>query len=235
MARPFPQLDHVDAHVATREALLNTAERLFSETGIEGTSVRDIVKAAGVNLGAINYHFGTKDRLALEVYARRIEPVNRHRIESLDALEAEAGGAPLPLEAILDVLIRPSVEGEESDLPRCDDFMRLISRCFQESNPEVKKFVEQQFAEVASRFDSAILRAVPHLSPEELFWRMSFVFGALHHGQERWLCFDQLPRLPHMENATRPDREGFIQRVIAFVAAGLSAPVSTPASKIESR
>ena len=77
-----------DSQFATRLALLDAAERLFSQNGIEGTSVREITRAARANLGAINYHFGTKDRLALEVFARRIEPVNRERIARLDALEA---------------------------------------------------------------------------------------------------------------------------------------------------
>jgi AcrR family transcriptional regulator len=75
--------------------------------------VRDIIKAAGANLGAINYHFGTKDRLALEVFARRIEPVNRERIARLDALEAGVGRRKLKLEQILDALIRPALESEE--------------------------------------------------------------------------------------------------------------------------
>src|SRR3954468_8381736 len=97
-------LDPTDSHVATRVALLDTAERLFSQNGIEGTSVREIIKAAGANLGAINYHFGTKDRLALEVFARRLEPVNRERVARLDALEA-AGQGKLKLEQILDALI----------------------------------------------------------------------------------------------------------------------------------
>ena len=146
------------SQLAARVALLDAAERLFSQNGIEGTSVRDIIKAAGANLGAINYHFGTKDRLALEVFARRIEPVNRERIARLDALEAGVGRRKLKLEEILDALIRPALESEEQGAKNCDDFMRLISRSFQEPNAEVKKFVEQQFAEVAHRFDSAILR-----------------------------------------------------------------------------
>jgi AcrR family transcriptional regulator len=212
-----------DPHVATRVALLGAAERLFSENGVEGTSVRDIVKAAGVNLGAINYHFGTKERLAIEVFARRLEPVNRERIARLDALEKAAGKRRLKLEQIIDALIRPAVEAKEGGDPGCDDFMRLMSRCFQEPNPELKRFVEQEFAEVVRRFDSAILKAVPGLPPGELFWRMSFLFGALHHGQERWLRFDQLPQ-PSGLRPVKPDREGFIQRAISFVSAGLSAP-----------
>ena len=217
-------VSQADTHVATRDALLTAAERLFSLNGVEGTSVRQIIKEAGVNLGAINYHFGTKERLALEVFARRMEPVNRERIRRLDALEAAANGRSLELEEIIGALIRPAVESEAQGAPGCDDFMRLFSRCFQEPNPELKKFVEKQFAEVVRRFDSAILAAVPGLRQEELFWRMSFLFGALHHGQERWLRFDQMPQLPGQE-AVKPDREGFIQRIISFAAAGLSAPM----------
>jgi AcrR family transcriptional regulator len=213
-----------DPQVATRVALLNSAEQLFSRHGVEGTSVREIVRAAGANLAAINYHFGTKERLALEVFARRLEPVNRERIARLDALEAAAGRRKVKLEQIIDALIRPAVEAKMEGAPGCDDFMRLISRAFQEPNSELKKFVEEAFAEVAQRFDSAILRAVPRLPPGELFWRMSFLFGALHHGQERWLRFEQLPQ-PSGLKAVKPDREGFIQRVISFVTAGLSAPL----------
>ena len=214
------------SQLATRVALLDAAERLFSQNGIEGTSVREIIKAAGANLGAINYHFGTKDRLALEVFARRIEPVNRERIARLDALEAGVGRRKLKLEQILDALIRPALESEEQK--NCDDFMRLISRSFQEPNAEVKKFVEQQFAEVARRFDSAILRAVPGLPPEDLFWRMCFLCGALHHGLQTWLRFDQMPYSTLHPAAMKPDREGLIQHLISFMAAGMSAPWSKP-------
>ncbi len=203
---------------------MDAAERLFSESGVEGTSVRQIISAADVNLGAINYHFGTKERLALEVYARRLEPVNRDRIARLDALEVAAGGREVPLAAILDALIRPAVEAEGAELPNCDDIMRLISRSFQEPNLELKNFVEQKFADVAQRFDAAILRAVPGLSPGELFWRIHFLFGALHHGQQMWLRFDHLP-LPAGHTPVKPDREGFIQRLISFGVAGLSAPI----------
>lgn len=217
-----------DSHLATRVALLDAAERLFSQNGIEGTSVREIIKAAGVNLGAINYHFGTKDRLALEVFARRIEPVNRERIARLDALETAAQSSPLKLEQILDALIRPALESQEHSQKNCEDFMRLISRSFQEPNPEVKKFVEEQFAEVARRFDEAILRAVPGLPPADLFWRICFLHGALHHGLQMWLRFDQMPCALFHPGATKPDREGLIQHLISFMAAGLSAPWAAP-------
>ena len=102
MNSPLPSVP--ESHLATRVALLDAAERLFSQNGIEGTSIRDIVKEAGTNVGAINYHFGTKDRLALEVFARRLQPVNRERIARLNALEASTKPGELTLEQILDAL-----------------------------------------------------------------------------------------------------------------------------------
>ncbi|MEI9895039.1 MAG: TetR/AcrR family transcriptional regulator [Chthoniobacter sp.] len=220
---PPQAVGHQDSHPSTRAALLDAGERLFSQNGIEGTSVREIIKAAGANLGAINYHFGTKDRLALEVFARRIGPINRDRVARLDALEAAAGTRTPKLEQILDALIRPVLENEGHDMKSCEDLMRLISRSFQEQNPEVKRFVEEQFAEVVRRFDSAVLRVVPGLAPGDLFWRMSFLHGALHQGLQTWLRFDQMPYAMLSPAATKPDREGLIQQLITFMAAGMSA------------
>ncbi len=225
-----PGVHALDLQLATREALLDAAEHLFSQHGIEATSIRDIIKAADANLGAVNYHFGSKNRLALEVFARRIRPLNRERIARLDALEA-AKGAEITLEQILDALIRPATENELFGVKNCDDFIRLLSISFQESNAEVKQFVEEQFAEVCQRFDAAILRVVPGLPPGELFWRISFLHGALNNGLQTWLRFEQIPYAVLNPAARKPDREGLIQRLISFLAAGLTSPVaSTPTS-----
>lgn len=219
---PAASGDLAGTQVATREMILNAAARLFSDRGFEGTSVRDIIKAAGVNLGAINYYFGTKERLGVEVYARCLAQVNRERIAMLDMLESSAAGGKLKLDEVAGAFIRPAMADEKEHVRYSDDLMRLTSRCFQEPNPELKKFIEAQFEEVARRFHSAILKAVPHLSAGELFWRMNFVVGALHRGQEVWLRFDQIPR-PAGIKAVKPDFEGLIQRLISFVTGGLSA------------
>ena len=55
----------------TRERLLDSAERLFASRGFMGASVREITEAAGANLGAVNYHFRSKEGLYAEVFAHR--------------------------------------------------------------------------------------------------------------------------------------------------------------------
>ncbi len=50
-----------------QDRLLDAAEQLFSEHGFDGASVRDIAATAGCNIAAVNYYFGSKDKLYTEV------------------------------------------------------------------------------------------------------------------------------------------------------------------------
>src|SRR5271168_2133017 len=89
----------------TKSRILDSAEKLFGLNGFESTSLRDITREAEVNLAAVNYHFQSKDHLIDAVIARRIEPVNRRRMEMLDA----AGENPT-IEQVLEAFIVPVVE-----------------------------------------------------------------------------------------------------------------------------
>ena len=60
-----------DRDASTRERLLDEAEALFAEKGYNAVSVREIIAVAHCNLGAVNYYFGTKKNLYLEVFRER--------------------------------------------------------------------------------------------------------------------------------------------------------------------
>jgi AcrR family transcriptional regulator len=51
---------------STRQKLLDCAGQLFSRKGFEATTVREVCHVAGVNIAAIHYHFGDKERLYVE-------------------------------------------------------------------------------------------------------------------------------------------------------------------------
>jgi AcrR family transcriptional regulator len=57
------------------ERLLNVACELFAQRGYSGTSVREITRRARANLGAITYHFGSKETLYHAVIASKAEPL----------------------------------------------------------------------------------------------------------------------------------------------------------------
>ena len=60
------------------EALLMSATRLFAESGIEGTSVREVAARAGVNHALVFRHFGSKAQLARTVLDRLLDELLRH-------------------------------------------------------------------------------------------------------------------------------------------------------------
>src|SRR3954454_15578950 len=60
-------------HDATRQHLLEAAGEVFAEVGIRGATVREICQRAGANVAAVNYHFGDKEKLYLEVLRRSQE------------------------------------------------------------------------------------------------------------------------------------------------------------------
>src|SRR5207302_4593568 len=78
----------------TRTRILDAAEELFMLHGFEGTSMRLLTSRAGVNLAAVNYHFGSKDALIEALFRRKLDPMNTARIAELDRLETEANGQP---------------------------------------------------------------------------------------------------------------------------------------------
>jgi AcrR family transcriptional regulator len=53
--------------IGTKQALLEAAGELFSESGLDGASIRSIAEKVGANIAAINYHFGSKENLYTEV------------------------------------------------------------------------------------------------------------------------------------------------------------------------
>ena len=104
--------DRMNTPDATRSRLLRTAQRLFAERGYAGTSVRQITAQARANLGAITYHFGSKERLHHAVLTGLFTPL----AERISA-EAKTGRAPLEaLERI--VIIYFDYFQEHPDLPR---------------------------------------------------------------------------------------------------------------------
>ncbi|MDX6434983.1 MAG: hypothetical protein QOE54_7349 [Streptosporangiaceae bacterium] len=68
--------------VAIPERLLSVATCLFAEKGFEGTSVQEIVTAAGVTKGAMYHYFASKDELLFEIY-HRLLAMQMKRLEQL--------------------------------------------------------------------------------------------------------------------------------------------------------
>jgi AcrR family transcriptional regulator len=203
----------------TRERILDAAERLFSERGVAAASIRDITRAAGANLAAINYHFGTKQELVAAVFRRRLEPVSERQLELLDEVVRKAGERPPRLEAVLEAMMRPTVEKSLAKGRRNLAFVRLLERSISDPNGEVRCLMRAQMQRVLTLYGAQLARAWPSLPPEEMMWRLLFAMGALHQMLRAVGREGSLP--PVMRKSL--DAGTMVQRLATFAAAGMKA------------
>ena len=165
----------------TRDRILDIAERLFMENGYEATSMRMITGAAEVNLAAVNYHFGSKEALLREVFRRRLSWLNRERLQALDRLEGQAGGAPLKPSQILEAFFGTLLRMGEDEALVGMTFLRLLGRTLTDPAEFIRNFFAGEYAEVIDRYKLALFRALPDVPKAEIVWRLHFMLGAMSY------------------------------------------------------
>ena len=207
----------------TQGKILDTAERLFGDQGYAGTSLRQIIAAAGVNLAAIHYHFGSKEELLDHLVMRKAGPVNAERLAMLDRCQAEAGSAPVTVEKILRAFLEPPLLRVKEN----PDFAKLMGRLYGEGL--MPAIVEKHFQPVLTRFLAAFARALPRLSPAEQALRQQLMVGAMAHS----MLFVLQPGIPGQPVAI--DGAALLRELLAFATGGLSAPAALEKNTEESQ
>jgi AcrR family transcriptional regulator len=197
---------------STRQRILAAAEELFAEHGFAGTSLRQVTAAAKVNLAAVNYHFGSKDKLIEEVFRRRLDELCRNRLERLVEL-----GANATLESLLDAFITPALELSLNQRGGAL-FMRVLARALAEHNTRLRKFLSDNYGYVLKDFAAAFAILLPRLGKEELYWRLDIAVGALTYAMAD---FGMIQR--RSDETGRAHREQMTRHLIDFAAAGLRA------------
>jgi TetR/AcrR family transcriptional regulator, regulator of cefoperazone and chloramphenicol sensitivity len=125
----------VNDRPSTRARIRETAEQLFAERGLRRVTVRDISRAAGVNVAAVNYHFGDKLGLYQEVVQVAIDAM-RGTTET-----ARRAGEGLPPEERLRVFVATLVGRLLAGGPRT--VHRLVQREMGDPTPALERIVEE--------------------------------------------------------------------------------------------
>lgn len=159
---------------STRDSLLDAAEGLFGKSGFGGASVRAITDAAGANVAAVNYHFGSKLGLIKAVLERRVGPLNAERLRRLELCEARNDST---LEEVIGAFVEPALEMVRNDKDRTS-MGRLLGNVFSQAGAELRPVLLDLFGPVIERFVPAIERFLPGLAPRQVFWRFHFMIGA---------------------------------------------------------
>lgn len=210
----------------TRERILDAAERLFMESGYEGTSMRMITGEAEVNLAAVNYHFGSKEALLREVFRRRLAWLNRERLRALDELEAKAAGEPLKPSAILEAFFGTLLHMGSDESLGGMTFLRLLGRTLTEPADFIRTFFAGEYAEVIERYKRALFRALPEVPHEEIIWRFHLMLGAMSYAIAGTDALQVVTGCELDLNNDGPEAAKHLAaRVMPFLLGGLRAPL----------
>jgi AcrR family transcriptional regulator len=205
----------------TRERIMDAADRLFGSHGFSGTSLRALTREAGVNLAAVNYHFGTKHELLRATLSRHLGAINAARLERLEALERRHPDGAIELRELVAALIRPAFEFSHASRENAEVIQRVSALLHSEPLDLLQPVLEEIFGEVSRRFERALARTLPDLPGEEVSLRLGFGIGCMV-GQ----LAGRNP--PTLDNPALSDGER-VDHLVHFLAAGLSAPALTEA------
>ena len=194
----------------TKTRILDAAERVFSGDGFDAASLRTITTAAQVNLAAVNYHFHSKEALFCAVIERRATPLNKRRIDMLEAIPGK-----LTPERILEAFLRPVMERSSTELAL---FRPLIARLHSVPVELHKRILDENFAPTLNRFVDALSVALPQSSREDLKLGMFFIVGSMSQAMA-WEPI--IADFMGSRNA-----ESFLTRLVSFGAAGMKAGAS---------
>lgn len=209
----------------TRDSILDAAERLFARQGHDNTSMRQITSDAGVNLSAVNYHFGSKDGLVRAVFQRRLAALNDERRQRLNDLEDQAQGAPLKpsqiVEAYFEPLVRHAYRNGDHETP----FVPLVERSMSDPNGFIRALFVREHADVIDRFRLALKRALPNVTEDHILWRFHFMLGATSYAIMGAEALRTALGLPEDTHNAAPDTQELMQRLLSFLLGGLRAPL----------
>lgn len=208
------------SQAGTKQKILNAAEQLFARQGYHATSLRAITATAGVNLAAVNYHFGGKEGLLESVFLRRLEPLNAARLEQLETVlaRAEEAGRPPDCREILRTFVAPTFRLRERDA-EAENFVALVGRALAEPQGVPMSIFMRHMAPLMERLFHALALSLPALSRETLFWRLHFVLGSLSHIMR---CNERCMMIP-AGVAIDLEGEALIRQFLDFTTAGLEA------------
>lgn len=169
----------LDSELDVKSRMLTTAEVAFAQKGHDRTSLRELTTLAGVNLAAVNYHFGSKEGLVTAVFEHLSHRVNRARVKELDSYlkdRAKENAGP-ELQQIIAIFLKPYL-GEEVEHQGAL-LARLILQHRLSPTDLSRRIIKQHFDPMAKKFISALKSACPGVDAAEMYWRYTFMVSAV--------------------------------------------------------
>src|ERR1700722_11278662 len=201
------------AATTTVDELLNVAERLFAERGIENVALTQIVAASSQrNRSALHYHFGSRGGVLTAVLNRRLGPITTRREAMLDALPANATALEIVRATIAPLGL---VDVEET---WGADYLSLLAQVTYHPRLLGERTVEDENLTGVRRTRRLLAAAAPHLPDALLGQRLKWLIDSVVFAMARWV------RDTPAASRTRAAMNALIEQLAAYGTAGLMAP-----------
>lgn len=200
-----------------RERLLEAAEELFCEKGFAGSSIRDITAAAGSNIASVNYHFGGKEKLYVEVWRRHLLKMRDVRVSAIEQLISQSGGSP-SLEDLLRTFAYAFL-GPLVDESKSRQLLKLMAREMLDQHLPANMFVEEMIAPTMASMRQGLAGSCPQLEESKVPLVVFSVVGQLIHAVRVKTMFEEsdLAEMPVL------DLTEAVNHIVKFSAAGIRA------------
>ena len=165
-----------EAGERTRERLIEAARGLLAERGEGDVSLRAITEAAGANVAAVSYHFGSKEALVSAAIEQSVDRLMEEQVDALRALDDDA-----TVDEIAAAWSRPIVDAVAAH--PCSDhiFMRVVGRTMATCTDERREQITAQSAAGEDALVAALTRALPDRGEDELRFRAGAAVMVLNY------------------------------------------------------
>lgn len=211
--------DAEDGLTDTARRILEIAERLFAEQGVEQVPLRQIVVESGQrNRSALHYHFGSREALVSHLLNRRLHQVNRIRHRYLDQLDSRA--QPIDIHGVVEATIRPLVEVViETDWGT--NYVQVLAQTTFSPGLLNKGLVDKTAMSALYRVREHLYTLLPDVPRDVMKLRLIWFMDTVVYSIAHWV----------RERSKRARNAPPTEELIDFCAAALAGPRPPPSAK----
>jgi AcrR family transcriptional regulator len=160
----------------TRERILDAAERLIAEHGLDGVSMRQIAADAPAQLALLHYHFGSKEDLYRAVWERRLGARPGVRSGLLASLDFNRPREEV-LRELVGIFVHPPLAMAAD--PTLRAFIQIVARESADPKEGVRGVIREFLDNQALVLIQAFRRALPELSDADVAWGYQFMVSVV--------------------------------------------------------
>ncbi|WP_210608050.1 TetR/AcrR family transcriptional regulator [Priestia flexa] len=194
-----------------KKHILEAAIAVFAEEGYQ-YSLRKVTAIAGVNVAAVNYYFGSKQELSKALVHEVYTSLNEQQLKNIRELSHPS------TREIVFAFCSPYWDLYQQKTEESQQRLKVVHQVFIDPNPELRDIVFNMISNLYPLYYQALQKNSPHLSNNEVWWRLLNLGGVTLMNLTGQLSFP-----PKLDIDVTEEDEKKLEWILTFLTAGLSA------------